>query len=185
MVRLQHASLNKAIHAALNKSDNLFGDFMDSLTLLLYGEKIPPHRHLHKLSNKFINIFLKERKKDTFRESKYYEVIIEEQYFGNEEREFLTSPIIPVHKDFLQQVVSIYAYLNVEIMLCTMQHEHPIVYKDNNEYEGYCYYAKESNEKILFFNTDVEQKKRMFIKMAKEVDAKQVMIRELFSYKQP
>jgi hypothetical protein len=39
---------------------------MEQLTLLFFGEKLPPSRHLHRLSNKFINLFLKEREKESF-----------------------------------------------------------------------------------------------------------------------
>ncbi|WP_374963126.1 hypothetical protein [Lysinibacillus sp. RS5] len=148
---------------------------MENLTLLLFGHKLPPHRHLHKLSNKFINIFLKEREKETFNESDYYVVIIEERYFGDEQREYLYRPVIPVHKDFLYQVQSIYGKLNAETILCTMQHEHPFVAINNIEYEGYCYYAKNSNEKILFFDTVKEPLTKSFIKMPKEVNAEKVM----------
>lgn len=148
---------------------------MENLTLLLLGQKLPPHRHLHKLSNKFINIFLKECEKETFRESDYYEILVEERYFGDKQREFIYAPIIPVHKDFLYQIESIYGNLNAETILCTMQHQHPFVVINNIEYEGYCYYAKNSNEKILFFDTDVEQLKKAFIKMPKEADTEKVL----------
>ncbi len=148
---------------------------MEKLTLLLFGENFPPHRHLHKLSNKFINIFLKEREKEQFRESDYYEVLIEERYLGDEQREYLYTPVIPIHKDFLHQVESIYANLNAEMILCSIQHEHPIVYINQIEYEGYCYYAKNSNEKILFFESDIEHLKKAFIRMPKDANVEQVM----------
>lgn len=148
---------------------------MANLTLLLFGQKLPPHRHLHKLANKFINIYLKEREKETFRESDYYEILVEEHYFGDEQREFIYRPIIPVHKDFLYQVESIYGNLNAEMILCTMQHEHPVVNIDNIEYEGYCYYAKNTNEKILFFDTDIEHLRKTLIRLPKEANAEKVM----------
>ncbi len=142
---------------------------------LLFGDKLPPHRHLHKLSNKFVDIFLKEREKETIRESDYYEIIVEEHYLGDEQREYIHAPIIPVHKDFLHQIEAIYANLNAEMILCTMQHEHPIVHINNIEYEGYCYYGKNSNEKILFFDIDIEQLKKSFIRMLKEANVERVM----------
>jgi len=148
---------------------------MEKLILLLFGDKIPPHRHLHKLSNKFINIFLKEREKGPFRESEYYLIFVEERYFGDEQREYINAPAIPIHKDFLHQVESIYANLNAEMILCTMQHEHPKVYINQIEYEGYCYYAKNTNDKFLFFDSDIEQLNKSFISMSKEVNAEQVM----------
>ncbi|QDQ02979.1 hypothetical protein FOH38_22435 [Lysinibacillus fusiformis] len=64
-----------------------------------------------------------------------------------------------------------------------MKHGRPIVYIDNINYEGYCYYAKDSNEKILFFDTDLEQHKKMLIKMPKQVNAEKVMKSELSSTK--
>lgn len=154
---------------------------MANLTLLLFGQKLPPHRHLHKLTHKFINIYLKEREKETFKESDYYEILLEEYYFGDKQRDFIYPPIIPVHKDFLYQVESIYGNLNAEMILCTMQHEHPVVYIDNIEYEGYCYYSKCLNEKILFFDTDIEHLKKTFIKMPKEANAEKVMENWLMS----
>ena len=155
---------------------------MEQLTLLLFGEKLPPSRHLHKLSNKFINLFLKEREKEAFRESDYYVVFIEEHYLGDEQRKLIfPPPAIPVHKDFLHQVQSIYGNLNTEMVLCTMQHEHPIVFIDDIEYEGYCYYAKDSNEKILFFDTDKEPLKKSFIKMPQEANAAKAMKKWLLS----
>ncbi|WP_028393921.1 hypothetical protein [Bacillus cihuensis] len=146
---------------------------MEELILLLFGENIPPHRHLHKLSNKFINIFLKEREK--VRESDYYLIFVEERYFGDQQREYINAPAIPIHKDFLHQVESIYANLNAEMILCTMQHEHPTVYINEIEYEGYCYYAKNTNDKILFFESDIEQLNKSFIRMSKEANTEQVM----------
>ncbi|MED3802173.1 hypothetical protein P4562_09550 [Lysinibacillus xylanilyticus] len=154
---------------------------MEQLILLLFGEKLPPSRHLHKLSNKFINLFLKEREKESFRESDYYVVYIEEYYFGDEQRKSIFPPAIPVHKDFLHQVQSIYGNLNAEMVLCTMQHEHPIAYIDNIKYEGYCYYAKDSNEKILFFDTDKEPLTKFFIKLPQETNASKAMRRWLLS----
>lgn len=148
---------------------------MEELTLLLFGENLPPQRHLHKLSNKFINIFLRESEKETFRESDYYVIFVEVRYFGDKQREYIYNPAIPVHKDFLHQIESIYANLNAEMILCTMQHEHPTVYTNQIEYEGYCYYAKNTNDKILFFEADVEQLKKTFIRMPKESNTEQVM----------
>ena len=147
---------------------------MESLTLLLFGKNIPPQRHLHKLSNKFINIFLKERQKETFNEADYYEIIVEEQYLGNQQRETIYCPVIPVHKDFLYQVEAIYNNLNAEMVLCTMQHEHPIAYIADTMFEGYCYYAKETNEKILFF-TNEEPYRKFYKRLPKEASAEKVM----------
>jgi|GEM_PF-5049295 len=148
---------------------------MESLTLLLFGENIPPRRHLHKLSNKFINIFLKERQKETFNEADYYEIIVEEQYLGDQQRETIYCPVIPVHKDFLYQVEAIYNNLNAEMVLCTMQHEHPITYIDDTMFEGYCYYAKETNEKILFFDSNEEPYSKFYKRLPKEESAEKVM----------
>ncbi|MGD6942899.1 hypothetical protein ACQCT6_12765 [Cytobacillus gottheilii] len=148
---------------------------MKRLTLLLFGPNLPPPRHLHKLSNKFIKIFLKEREKETFRECDYYQVEVEVEYFGDKQREYAFSPVIPVHRDFLHQVEKIYGNLNAEMMLCTMQHEHHLVRIADNEYEGYCYYSKFTNEKILFFDFDLERVKKTCIKMPKEEDAEKVM----------
>lgn len=156
---------------------------MEELILLLFGERIPPHRHLHKLSNKFINLFLKEHEKDTFRESDYYLVFVEERYFGDEQREYINTPAIPIPKDFLHQVESIYANLNAEMLLCTMQHEHHTVYINQIEYEGYCYYTKNTNDKILFFDSDIEQLNKSFIRMPKEANADQVMNNWLTKFK--
>ncbi|MEK4231382.1 hypothetical protein [Solibacillus sp. FSL H8-0538] len=80
---------------------------MESFTLLVVGEKLPPHRHLHKLSKKFITIFLKEREKEAFREVDYYQILVAEHDFGDEHRECIYAPVIPVHRVFLHQVETI------------------------------------------------------------------------------
>lgn len=156
---------------------------MEKFTLLLFGERLPPHRHLHKLSNKFINIFLREREKEKFSESDYFEIFIEERYLGEEPREYIYAPVIPIHKDFLYQVESIYSNLNAEMILCTMHHEHPIVFRNQIEYAGYCYYAKNSDDKILFFDSDNEQLKKTFVKMRKDVNVELVMEKWLAEFK--
>ena len=124
---------------------------MESLTLLIYGTNIPPHKHLHKLASKFINQFMKVRKTADFTDKEYFEVIVEEQSLNSTQRNYITAPIIPIHKNYLQNLLKVYGNLNATVTLCTEQHEHPLVYFNDIEYEGYCYYELNTDKKILFF----------------------------------
>ncbi len=124
---------------------------MESLTLLIYGTNIPPHKHLHKLANKFINHFMKVRNTVDFTDKEYYEVIVEEQSLNSAQRNYITAPIIPIHKNYLQNLLNAYGNLNATVTLCTEEHEHPLVYFNDIEYEGYCYYELNTDKKILFF----------------------------------
>ena len=51
----------------------------------------------------------------------------------------------------MQILLKVYGNLNATVALCTEQHEHPLVYFNNIEYEGYCYYELNTDNKILFF----------------------------------
>lgn len=124
---------------------------MESLTLLTYGTNIPPHKHLHKLGNKFINHFMKERNTEDFTAEEYYEVTVEEQSLNSTQRNYITAPIIPIHKNYMQNLLNVYGNLNATVILCTEEHEHPLVHFNDIEYEGYCYYELNTDKKILFF----------------------------------
>jgi len=124
---------------------------VESLTLLIYGINISPHKHLHKLANKFINRFMKVRQTIDFTDEHYYEVIVEEQSLISAQRNYITAPVIPVHKNYLQNLLKVYSNLNATVTLCTEEHEHPLVCFNDIEYEGYCYYELNSDKKILFF----------------------------------
>lgn len=124
---------------------------MKSLTLLIYGENIPPHKHLHKLGNKFINQFMKARQSIDFSDEDYYEVIVDEQPLNSTKRNYIAAPIIPIHKSYLKNLLNVYDNLNANLVLCMEEHEHPLVYFNNIEYEGYCYYEMNTDKKILFF----------------------------------
>ena len=124
---------------------------MESLTLLIYGTNIPPHKHLHKLGNKFINQFLKVRETEKFNDDEFYEVIVEEESLNGEKRNYIHAPVIPVHKNYLENLLKVYGNINATVTLCTQEHEHPTVYFNEIEFEGYCYYELNSNNKILFF----------------------------------
>lgn len=124
---------------------------MKSLILLIYGTNIPPHKHLHKLGNKFINHFMKLRSTVDFTDEGYYEVIVEEQSLNSTRRNYITAPIIPIHKNYMQNLLNVYGNLNATVTLCTEEHEHPLVYLNEIEYEGYCYYELNTDKKIMFF----------------------------------
>ncbi len=146
---------------------------MESLTLLIYGTNIPPHKHLHKLASKFINQFMKVRETADFNDEEYYEVLVEEQSLNSTQRNYITAPIIPIHKNYLQNLLKVYGNLNATVTLCTEQHEHPLVYFNDIEYEGYCYYELNTDNKILFFE---ELGTKYVVTLSKNSASEQLML---------
>ena len=51
----------------------------------------------------------------------------------------------------MQNLLNVYGNLNATVILCTEEHEHPLVHFNDIEYEGYCYYELNTDKKILFF----------------------------------
>lgn len=152
---------------------------MESLTLLIYGTNLPPHKHLHKLANKFINQFMKVRQTAGFTDEEYYEVIVEEQSLISDQRNFITAPIIPVHKSYLQNLLKVYGNFNATVVLCTEEHEHPVVYFNDVEYEGYCYYELNTDKKILFFEVSGT---KYVVPLSKKSSSEQLMLEYIKTY---
>lgn len=148
--------------------------FVKPLTLLIYGNKIPSHKHLHKLGIKFINHFMKVRNTVDFNDEEYYEVTIEEQSLNSTERNYITAPILPIHKNYLQNLLNVYGNLNATVTLCTEEHEHPLVYFNDIAYEGYCYYEWDTVIKICFF--EVEGTKYV-VPFSKNSSSEQLMLK--------
>ena len=123
---------------------------MEPLILLMYGDKLPPHKHIKKIVDKYINYYLNDTKKEDFNEDHYVELRIEERYLGLKQREWHDPLIAPIKYEFLSKFKRIFQSFNCTICLCTENHEHTTASIGDLEYEGYCYYMSDVQEKILF-----------------------------------
>ena len=94
---------------------------------------------------------MKVRQTENFTDEEYYEVIVEEQSLSSTQRNYITAPIIPIHKSYIQNLLKVFGNLNGAVALCTEEHEHPLIYFNDIEYEGYCYYEMNTDKKIVFF----------------------------------
>ena len=125
---------------------------MENLVLLMYGDSIPPQKHIHKIIDKYSKYFLNDWEKEDFPEEEYVEITIEERYLGLQTRKSEILPTVPIKYEYLSKFINIFKSFNCDICLCMDNHEHPIASIDDIEYEGYCYYLKDENKKILFLD---------------------------------
>lgn len=116
----------------------------------MYGDLIPPHKHVNKIADKYIRYFLNDMKKESFTEDEYLEIRIEERYTGNKTRLWKYSPVVPIKHKYLIKFINIFKSFNCNICLCNENHEHPRSLMGGLEYEGYCYYMEDEEKKILF-----------------------------------
>ncbi|MFJ7186456.1 hypothetical protein [Lysinibacillus xylanilyticus] len=123
---------------------------MEKLVLLMYGDSLPPRKHIHKIADKYIRYFLNEMKNESLNEDEYCKIRIEERYIGLGTRSYGFPPIVPIKYEYLTKFINIFKSLNCNICLCTESHEHPTSYIGGFAYEGYCYYMKDEEKKILF-----------------------------------
>lgn len=118
--------------------------------LLLYGDNIPPHKHINKIADKYIRYFLKDREIEGFTEDEYVEIRIEERFLGLHSRQSHYPPIVPVKKEYLSKFINIFKSFTCNVCICNTNHEHPIASINGIDYEGFCYYLKDEESKILF-----------------------------------
>jgi len=122
----------------------------NSIILLIFGDKLPPKKHIEKIIKKYEYYYQVERDHQYFNESDFYHILIEERYTGIEPRKGLFSSIIPVRKSYLSKFISIFNELKCNLCLCKENHEHPIAVIHGKEFEGYCYYLYKEEKKIMF-----------------------------------
>ena len=123
---------------------------MGKLVLLMYGDLIPPYKHIKRIVDKYIRYFINDKKNEDFNEDEYVEIRIEERHIGLKPREWHYPLITPIKLEYLSKFKSIFQSFNCNICLCTENHEHPTFVTGNIEYEGYCYYLRDDQRKILF-----------------------------------
>ncbi|MED4402582.1 hypothetical protein ABET41_09705 [Metabacillus fastidiosus] len=124
---------------------------MEIKIVLLYGETLPPFKHIEKILNKYHQYYLSDKKKEGFSEDNYYDIWIDERYTGLKARNArYYTPTVPVKKEFLTKFLNIFRALKGNMCLCKQNHEHPIVEVSEIDYEGYCFYLDNETEKILF-----------------------------------
>ncbi|MGG3799655.1 hypothetical protein [Metabacillus fastidiosus] len=119
--------------------------------VLLYGDILSPFKHIEKITIKYHQYYLRDKDKEDFSIDNYYEIWIDERYTGinaREPRDY--TPVILVKKEFLSKFLNIFRVLKGNMCLCKLNHEHLISYIDGFEYEGYCFYMKNEEKKILF-----------------------------------
>lgn len=115
----------------------------------MYGDLIPTRKHIHKIADKYIRYYLNDKKKESHNEDEYCEITIEERYIGPGTKGGY-SPVVPIKYEYLTKFINIFKFFNCNICLCTENHEHPTSFIDGLVYEGYCYYMKDEEKKILF-----------------------------------
>lgn len=118
--------------------------------LLMYGDNIPPHKHINKIIDKYIRYFLKDRETPNYNEAEYIELWIEERYLGSKARPWQYPNTLAIKHEYLSKLIAIFRSFNCSISLCSTSHEHPIAVIDGIEYEGYCYYMRDGKQKIMF-----------------------------------
>lgn len=118
--------------------------------LLIYGEKIPPTKHIGKIARKYANYYNRNKKKLDFHTEHYYEVRIDTWFTGLEKREGGYSQVTAVKKEYLLQFINIFKSISSNVTLCSENHEHPTALISGLEFEGYCYYLKDVSQKIIF-----------------------------------
>ncbi|MEY9977205.1 hypothetical protein ABH968_002151 [Lysinibacillus sp. RC79] len=116
----------------------------------MYGDLIPPRKHIHKIADKYIRYFLNEKKNESLNEDEYCEIRIEERYIGLETRLWGFPPTVPIKYEYLTKFINIFKSLNCNICLCMENHEHPTSYIGGLVYEGYCYYMKDEEKRYYF-----------------------------------
>ncbi|KAA0955408.1 hypothetical protein FQ087_12360 [Sporosarcina sp. ANT_H38] len=142
---------------------------MENKVMLLYGEVLPPFKHIEKILNKYGHYYLRDMNNKDFKEDNYYAVMIEEGHTGLAYREpRYAAPVVPVKKEYLSKFLNIFKALNGNMCLCKINHEHPIVWVRGVKYEGYCYYLDNGGKKVLFM-TDYGDDKGQYFAM-RELD---------------
>lgn len=123
---------------------------MEKLVLLVYGDLMPPHKHIKRIVDKYIRYFLNDRKKEDFNEDEYVEIRIEERYIGLKTRLWHYPLIAPIKYEYFSKLLGIFRSFNCNICVCSDDHEQPTALVGEIEYEGYCYYMRDEEKKILF-----------------------------------
>lgn len=116
----------------------------------MYGDQIPPHKHINKIANKYFRYFLNDKKIEGFNDEEYFEIRIEERYIGLDTRLWQFPPVVSVKYEYLTKFINIFKSFNSNICLCKDNHEHPSTLISGIKYEGYCYHMKYEEKKILF-----------------------------------
>jgi hypothetical protein len=136
---------------------------MERKIVLLYGEVLPPFKHIEKIVNKYYKYYLRDKDKEGFIEDNYYEIWIDERHTGLNAREpRYYTPAVPVKKEFLPKFLNIFRALKGNICLCKLNHEHPIAKVSEVEYEGYCFYLDNEKEKVLFLEEYCDEEGESF-----------------------
>ncbi|WP_223554260.1 hypothetical protein [Lysinibacillus sphaericus] len=138
-------------------------EFMVTKVMILYGDVLPPSKHILKILNKYGQYYLRDMNREGFQEDRYCDVRIEEQYTGLTYREpIYACPVIPVKKEYLSKFLNIFKALNGNVSLCKEKHEHPYAWVLGVYYEGYCYYLDNEDKKILFLQEYSDNGKQHF-----------------------
>ncbi|WP_342598057.1 hypothetical protein MHB48_10575 [Psychrobacillus sp. FSL H8-0483] len=137
--------------------------FMATKVVILYGDVLPPFKHIRKILNKYGKYYLRDMNMEDFQEDNYYDVRIEERHTGLTYREPLDAvPVIPVKKEYLSKLLNIFKALNGNVCLCKVNHEHPIAWVQGVAYEGYCFYLDNGEEKVLFLEEYSDNEEQYF-----------------------
>jgi hypothetical protein len=125
---------------------------MERIVLLIYGEKVPPTKHIGKMARKYAYYYNQDKNNQDFHSEHYYEVTIDTWYTGLEKREGEYSQVTVVKKEYLLQFIIIFKNISSNVTICSENHEHPFASISGMEFEGYCYYLKDGTQKIIFLS---------------------------------
>ncbi|WP_347488507.1 hypothetical protein ABDB91_14990 [Desulfoscipio sp. XC116] len=136
---------------------------MQVKVLLLYGSVLPPFKHIDRIIRKYYKYYLNDKRKGDFIEDNYYEIWVEERYTGlsyRKNRNYIT--VVPVKQEYFSKFMAIFKELNGNVCLCKQNHEHLHVTMAGVDYEGYCFYLDNNEEKIIFLDEYCENEEKWF-----------------------
>lgn len=123
---------------------------MEKKVIVLYGNVLPPYRHIEKIVLHYGRYYERDRCKDDYDENQYDEVWVSFRFTDAvPEGNAYTTLSVPVKKGFLPKFLSIFEALKGSVRLCKINHSHPTIELSGITCEGYCYIC--SDGKKLFF----------------------------------
>ncbi|MBA2872194.1 hypothetical protein HNQ85_002503 [Anoxybacillus calidus] len=113
---------------------------MEKKLILLYGNELPPYKHIEKIVGKYWRYYERDRNKGNYEEDQYYDVWVSFQFTDAVPKEgTYTTLSVPIKKELLPKFLSIFEALKGYVCLCEIHHSHPTTEISGITYEGYCY----------------------------------------------
>ncbi|WP_166240329.1 hypothetical protein [Paenibacillus turpanensis] len=125
---------------------------MEKKIVLLYGSKLPPYKHIEKISQKYWRYYERDQRNGNYEENEFFEVWVSFHFTDSVPEKFTYVTLcIPIRRSFLSKLYSIFEALECNVQLCDFTHSHPTTEVLGITYEGYCYRCS-NGTKLLFIN---------------------------------